>query len=167
MSEKKKSTIMVTLTAAALAMAGGAPAMAQLAISCPVVFRIGKLVKCSMGRAVVDPNGNVKSITGCGQITNTPTPGQCVIQTLSAVTKNVRIDFENPTATISRAGDMINLDKLRMTYPGMTNPTTAITITPLQAAAGVTVNIGARLSFSSSLSLGTYNGGIIVRANTL
>ena len=168
---KKKSAIMVALSAVVIAPMYPSNALAGITISCPVTFKLGKIVGCDFGgRVTIDPDGNVKSLVGCANLLDTPQPAQCIIKTDGTpVVTNVKVDFASASVTMKFGGNNFVLDKLRMTYTGKTTPTATIILTPAEVTGvGVTVNIGGRINPAGNHTLNnTYSGDIIVRANTI
>ncbi len=164
-----KNVTLIAVSALALSTSFAGPVFSQVIISCPQRLTIGNIILCSTGRLVINPDGTTTSMTGCAHVTNTPTPAQCVVQTGGMpVASNVRVDFAASSVTITKAGDTILIDRLRMTYTGATTPATAITLTPAQVSGGVTVNIGGRLNMSGTAqTLGVYSSNITVQANTI
>lgn len=147
-----------------------APAcLGQVVINCGQNLSIGKNAQCANNlKFTINPDGSTNLSSGCLVSTTPPLPGQCVIKTGGILpTKNVRVDFDKTSVNMKNGAKVVQLNKFRMQYTSTVPAASKFTFTPTAVANTITIDIGATVSSSGSVGLGSYTGTVSVRANPI
>ena len=156
---------LVAVSALALNAAHFTPAWAQLQINCAQRLEVGEHIACGNGTFTIHPDGSTTP-GGCLVTTTPPQPGQCLLTNNGVPpTRDVIVEFTNPTLVLNGAGKTAKVEFLRMQPVGETVAKAQYIFTPTDVSNGVTLNIGGRLAFSNGQAIGSYTGTVSITAN--
>lgn len=155
-----QSAALVSVSALALISAPG-PVHAALAINCaPNQIVFGSNIPCGNGSIRIRPNGST-TILGCAVKLAAADEGSCTFRDTVA-TKSAVISFKSTSVFLNNGGAKVTMDNFMMLERGKVTSASKLTFTSNELKAGVTVDVGGLVHFSTAQPQGRYTGTVII-----